>query len=93
MINLSKCSCNAKKKDAPVYQARMCICPKIHAIVGIGRAIVSSSIPIVKMLWWHAPKSCPKFTSKPLQDNGLIPILSSRVYKIFRRNQRGYLAP
>ena len=101
MINLYNCRCSARNATAPAFLKAMCICPRTWAIPGIGKVIISFSgislslktrpqgVPVVRMLWWHQPKSCPSFRSKKeLTGISLLPIISPRVYTIFRRKKR-----
>ena len=101
MINLFNCRCSARNATAPAYLKAMCICPRIWSVPGIGKVLISfngvslslkprpQGVPVVRMLWWHQPKSCPSFRSKKeLTGISLLPILSPRVYRIFRRKKR-----
>lgn len=92
MINLYNCKCSSRNASAPAYLASMCVCPKIWAVASIGKVIISfnrpQGIPVVRMLWWHEPKSCPSFRSSKLTGISLLPIISPRVYQIFRRKKR-----
>lgn len=99
MIDLFRCRCGSAYQEKRSWES--CICPRIWALPGVGRVLISKGgvsmklrrrprgVPIVRMFWWHKPQKCPQFgNTSQFVDDGLYPILSPRVYQIWQERRR-----
>ena len=87
MINLFECKCGGAEQERRSWES--CVCPRIWALPGIGRVLISkggvsmkfrhrpSGVPVMRMFWWHDPQACPPFVKQTeYVDDGLHPILA-----------------